>query len=447
MNQIPDEFAEPAVPERPPATTGKRFAGVVGRLTSINVVVRSFGLITGPLIARALGPDGRGELAAILAPLMFVPIIAMLGLAQYATREVARATQPGAILGTIGAVLLAIGALGTALAVPLAEFFADGRQTVETFLIVGFAILPVSLIGQLLIAVTVGMEEWGSVMLSRLIPPVMGLIGVVGLYAAGALTVASAATVTIVSSVAQIAPGLFVAARRSNRLRVSRRLAKDGLSFGLKAWATQLSSSLNARLDQVMMVRLVPSRELGLYAVGVNAASVAPLFTQALVVPLAVRVARGDAHLVGRALRTALAASAVIAAILAVLVPVALPLLFGPAFSDAVIMTQILLVAGIPGAGSAVLTSSLAAAGRPGPGAAAQVVGLAITIPGLLIALPALGGKGAALVTAVVSSAIFASLLPVGKREFRLPLSELLIPRVRDVRWALDQLPRRRRRG
>ena len=430
-----------------PSTTGKRFVGVVGRLTTVNALVRGLGLITGPLMARALGPDGRGELAAILVPLGLAPVIAMLGLTPYATRQVARGLAPGVVLGSIGSVMIVTGVLGMLVAVPVADYLADGRDTVRTFVIIGLLTLPISLLGQLLISIVNGLELWRSVMTARLIPPLAGLVGVVGLYAAGELTVASAAIVTIVSSIAQIAPGLWAIVKRRERPRVRRSVIAEGTRFGLKAWANQLTANANARLDQLLMIKMVSSRELGLYAVGANAASVAPLFTTALVVPLSVRVARGESQLVARAVRTTIALSAAIAVALAAAIPIALPLLFGEDFSDATLMAQLLLLGSIPAAGRAVLASALTAAGRPGAGAIAQTVGLLVTAPSLVLVLPELGGEGAALVSTVVALVIFLTLLPVGKRHFGLGLKELLVLHKRDLRWARDQVRAARERG
>ena len=315
------EAVGPIVRGRDDSTTGRRFVGVVAGLTSINVLVRGLALITGPLSARALGPEGRGELAAIVAPLTILWIVAMLGLQPYAVREVARGRPPGTILASIGVPLLLTGAVCMLLAVPIASFFADGRDTVQTFLLIGILTLPLSLIGQLLVSVTNGLQLWKTVAIVRLIPALGGLVGIVVLYLMDSLTVATAATITLVTSLAASGPALYAVAKRHYPLRVDREVLHDGSRFGLKAWANQLTTNANARLDQLLMTRVVTSAELGLYAVAVNTAAVAELFTTALVVPLAVRVARGEAMVVARALRMTIMGAALVALVLAVAIP------------------------------------------------------------------------------------------------------------------------------
>ncbi len=423
-------------------TTGRRFLRVVGGLTSINVLIRGLALITGPLAARALGPEGRGELAAIAAPVMILSIVGMLGLGSYAVRQVARGRPPGTILGSVGIPLLLSGAVCMLVALPIASFFADGREVVHTFLLIGILTLPLALIGQLLMAVTNGLQLWKTVAATRLIPPVAGLVGTVALYLTDSLTVTTAATLALVTSLAAAAPALRAVAKRHYRLRVNRQVIREGSKFGVKAWANQLTSNANARLDQLLMARIVPSADLGLYAVAVNAAGVAGLFTTALVVPLSVRVAQGEAMIVARALRMTIVGASLVAIALAALIPTVLPLLFGDDFADATPMALILLAASIPSAGIAILAPSLTAANRPGAGATAQAIGLAVTVPALLVVLPILGGVGAALVSLVAYGVVFCIVFSIAKRHFDFRARDLLVPTGGDLRWLIRILRR-----
>ncbi len=434
------ESDRPAPVPGPASTTGGRFVRVVGGLTSVNVLIRASSLITGPLMARALGPAGRGDLAAILVPFGIVPLFAMLGLAPFVVRQIARGRSPGVVVGTVSVPLAITGAIGMVLALPASSYLAGGDETVRVFLAAGFFLLPVALAGMLLQAVANGFEAWRSLITSRLIPPVGGLIGVVSLYLAGELTVATAATVAMGTSLLSIVPLVSRIRPWQMRPRVDREVLREGTSFGMKAWANQLASSANARLDQLIMIPLVPRSELGLYAVGVNAASVAGLFTTALAVPLAVRIARGETALAGRALRMTLLGSAVVGGALALLIPFVLPLLFGESFADASTMAQILLAASVPNAGRAVLAPALTAAGHPGAGAMSQTVALIVTVPALLLVLPSMGGVGAALVSLATYTLTFLILLPMARRHLRVGFGELLVPRVNDIRWAWEQL-------
>src|SRR5271165_6646244 len=69
-----------------------RLTRVVAGLTAANALNAAFGFITAPLLARALGASGRGDLAAITVPLTFLPFILSLGIPRFANREVPRGT-------------------------------------------------------------------------------------------------------------------------------------------------------------------------------------------------------------------------------------------------------------------------------------------------------------------------------------------------------------------
>ena len=86
-----DGDGAPSGAERSQGSSGsKRLGRVTTRLALAGGSVALVGILTGPLQARALGPTGRGELAAVMTPLGFLPTLASLGLGTYVERMVAR---------------------------------------------------------------------------------------------------------------------------------------------------------------------------------------------------------------------------------------------------------------------------------------------------------------------------------------------------------------------
>src|SRR5215207_4540866 len=77
---------------------------VVGSITAVNLVANGLALVSGPLLARALGPAGRGDLAAILVPAALLPTLADLGLSTYVVRQVSKGIPPSTVLGAIAPV-------------------------------------------------------------------------------------------------------------------------------------------------------------------------------------------------------------------------------------------------------------------------------------------------------------------------------------------------------
>jgi O-antigen/teichoic acid export membrane protein len=419
--------------ETTPAPRG--LVPVIGGLLLANALPAVTGLVTAPLQARALGVDGRGALAAIVVPLSMAPVLLNLGAMQYAGKEAARGRSLGPLIGSLGAVYVAIGLLAVALAAPAARFFAEGRRTVETFLLIGFCLLPVALLGQLLLAVNSGLQRWRQVIAAQLIPAATTLVGVVALYALGKLTVSSATILVLAGSLASVVP--LLAVLRSARLVVQGDVIREGVPFGIKAWIGTLAAYTNVRLDQLLMVRLVSTRQLGLYVVAVTIASVSGIIASAVAAATNPRVAQGDASLPPRALRVTLSAVLLVHLTLALLTPFILRVLFGSEFSDAAPMTWVLLAAGLPLAGVTVVANALVSANRPATTAYGEVVALAITLPGLAILLPSVGPLGAAFVSLAAYGANFIYVLMHARRRFGGPLRTFLLPGAGDVRWAV----------
>jgi O-antigen/teichoic acid export membrane protein len=434
----------------PDATTPRvRLLGVVGRLGSVNVAVLALGVITAPLQARALGPEGRGLLAAIMVPVTLAPWIAGLGLSQYATREVARGRHAGTVFASSVAATLPSCALLLVLAAPIASLVAGGRDVVYTYVLLGLFLVPLSISTEILGGVAQGRQEWSRLASMRMVPAVLGTISVVVLYVSDSLTVETAAITFIVAGLLAVVP-LLPLLRQMRPFKAQRAVAGEGLRFGVKAWVAILGNLANVRLDQLLMIRLVDERQLGLYAVSLTISSLPGQVTSALSTGVFPRVAAGERSLPARVLRITLAAALLIGLGLALITLPLLEIVFGSDFLDAAPMIWILLAAGIPVTGVRLLSTSLTSGGRPGAAAYGEVVALAITVPGLLLLLQPLGGVGAAIVSLLAYTASFVYLLVVARRHFAGTFREFLIPTRADASSVADavrsEMPRARGR-
>lgn len=420
-------------PEPVATRTQPRLSSVISRLTSANLTFVAATMVTAPLQARALGPDGRGELAAITVPLAWTPVVLTLGLSLYTHRAAAIGKRAGTLLGTFGALFLALGLVGAALGPATAALIGGANHVVRTWIIVGFALLPIGFVGTVITDVASGQNRWGPVLVYRLTPPAVLLVGIPWLYLAGNLTVASAAAVSICGGTLPVI-FLLAGARKQLPLRFDRGMVKEAVPFGLKAWAAGLGQLGNLRVDQLLMTRLVNPAELGLYAIAVTASGVlVNPFSSALAMGTMPRFATGDTDLIERTLRATLLGVLVVSAGVALASPVVVPLFFGSAFRGAVPMIWILLAAGVPLTGGIVLSSALTITGRPTYAAMAQLVALGVTIPGLIVLLPIMGGAGAALVSLIAYTASFSVLVLAARRQLGVRLTALLVVRPADA--------------
>jgi O-antigen/teichoic acid export membrane protein len=416
-------------------------SGIVASLTAANVLGAATGFITGPLLARALGASGRGDLAAVTVPLQLVPPLLGLGIAGFAFLALPRGRAVDEVIGSLGLPLLLIGLFTVAGAIPIADALAGGRHTVRAFLITGLLATPLVLVGRLVAVSLAATERWRAVFATNLIPFLLTFLAIVTLYVLGRLTVATAAVATIAGSLLALVPGislLMTAGRPVFRLSI----AREGVSFGLKSWLGGLAQLVNLRLDQLLMITAVAPRVLGLYAVATTISGASGLATGGLAPPLMTRVAGGETYLLPQAVRIVVTATVGLNLLLSLLTPAILSLLFGPAFHGAIAMALVLLAAAVPYAGANVLSAGLQADGAPLIPTVAEGIALVITVVGLLTLLGPLGGMGAAIVSLAAYSSSFVFQLVMARRRTGVPVSGFLVPSRADARWARDLLSR-----
>src|SRR5436190_6008431 len=111
---------------------------------------------------------------------------------------------------------------------------------------------------------------------------------------------------------------------------------------------------------------------------------------------------------------------------------------FGPDFADARPIVFVLLIGWIAQSGVSTLGQSLAAAGRPGAPSVGEIVSLAITVPGLILLLPAMGAMGAAIVSLVAYVVTLSVLVTLATRHFGHRPTAYLVPRLGDVAMLRD---------
>ncbi|MEJ7787114.1 MAG: oligosaccharide flippase family protein [Solirubrobacteraceae bacterium] len=411
---------------------------MVSRLTSVNVASLALGLVTGPIIARVLGAEGRGELAAITAVLAMAPWLLDFGLSLWLARERALGGRRSELLGAALLPALACSLTGVAAAIPLSHALGADRAVVVTFLQIGLFLMPVNVLLQALGGLALGESRWPLVAAARIIANVLPAVVIIALAAAGHLTVATAAAASMCGTVLSGLVFLPVV-RGMDKLVFSVQRAGSAVAFGAKSWLSTIALAGNFRLDQILMAGLVTSRELGLYAVAVTIATLTGTLFGAVSSAVFPRVAQGDGALVARSCRVTVLIVGVTGVGLAAVSPTLIPFVFGEQFRGAVPMVLILLVASVPGAPASVLSSALNAANNPGAAMRAELVALALTVPALIILLPDLGGRGAALVSLGAYAIKLVLQVNAGCRTFDFPASSFLVPNWDDIVWLKRQ--------
>jgi O-antigen/teichoic acid export membrane protein len=373
--------------------------------SAMSIAAFSIGLVTGPVLARTLGPQGRGEIAAVVQPAWLLGWLLCFGLplaAAYWLDDV----PEGDLLATTASFGLAVGgviclALWFVAPVYLAGHSAATLLWARLFLV----ILPLS--AGVNTALEIRRRRGADLAWNvwRLGPPVGSAVGIVALALGGMLTVGSALACYFVGG---LIPLVFFIRRfwHCRTYRPSLSAMRQLLPYAWRSAAQTGASSVTGRLDQVVLATVVPSAQLGLYAVAVTTASITNMLTIGLPLALfghqrAEQQGARSAERYRRSLLTTVAVSSGVALALALLAPLLLRLAFGRSFEAAQTSLRILLPGSVAFDVLGLMTSKLSADGRVGEVTRAAFLGAALTIVGLVVVVPRFGIEGASAVTSV----------------------------------------------
>jgi O-antigen/teichoic acid export membrane protein len=429
------------MPAPRPAEVGRTTRAVLMG-TAANLALPLTALVTGPLLARAFGPAGRGDLAAIMGPLNVLFIAATLGMPEAATVFVAsQRASPRGVLRLSTGPLLAVGAVVYSSWWWAVPHLVDDGDLVTVGRVAGLT-LPLAMLIEVAQGTMYGSRRFVLTNLQTTAAAFLRLALLGALVGFGDLTIAWA---VVISLVAPLGTGLslLLAALRSGSRAHDPTVRRDFRRFALLGWPGSLATMTNRRLDQALMVPLVGDRQLGFYVVAVALAEAPSVFTTAVrSVLTAESVAADDMGMLARGSRaTVLLVGSAVAGGL-VLTPQVIRLLFGAAFEPSVGMARVLLVATLVGAASIGATSGLLAVGRPGIRSLAQTVSALTTVAGLLVLVPPLGAMGAAWTTLLATSIGFVIKQRAFSQATGLRPADLLAPRVDDIRWLTRELAR-----
>lgn len=426
-----------------PAENAEVFSGRVVGLFLTQVLHAAIGVVNGLLIARQIGPAGRGEYYLLILLPTTVMVLVQLGLPQ----AIAFYSAKGHVRGLLGkSVILTIALASPAmlivlLAVPwLQTTILSGLDA--SAILVGLGALPLLLSATLTAGLIVGRQavtELAIVQIAYALSAtvlIVVLVGVLDLGVAGAL-IAFLAT-SLVETV-----GLFVGARR-----VSRRVSdpqdvsfRSLFAYGLRLYPGSLTRFFGYRVDVYLLAWLLadPAAPLGYYAIAVTMAELVFFLPDAVSSLLFSQVAGSAREDVDRELPRASRVTLLVTAAAALaLVPVSAVLihLLLPAFTASLPVLYILLPGVVMISSTKVFAGYLAGLGHATLTSALHIVAFVVNVVANLLLIPSFGILGAAaasLISYSVSSLLFSLAC---RRIGGASLRTLWIPRLCDVRFA-----------
>ena len=382
----------------------------------VSFVIQALNAGTGVLLARALGAEGRGELAAAIIWPSMLAGLGSLGLADAATFHAARQTAATAVVAGSAVALaviqsLVLVAVGV-LVVPLALSGYGEEAARASFLYLFF--IPLNLLTLALLGILNGLQRFRAFNALRLLVIACSAAGIAGLWVGDHLTVL-AATVVYLAANGLVLAGAALAVARSldGRPSVDSTVARGLWLYGLKSHTSSVPLIMNERLDQLLISVVLAPVQLGLYVVAVTLTSITSLIGSSVAMvslPTIARLEDGPARreLARRHISLTLIGSIVVTVPLVIAARPLIEILFGPAFSDAATAAQVLLAAAAVLATNRVLAAILKAVDRPLESGKAEVIGLLVTLAALAALLPRLGIVGAGIASLLAYAASLA---------------------------------------
>jgi O-antigen/teichoic acid export membrane protein len=358
---------------------------------------------TGILSARVLGPDGRGELSALLLGPQVLSFLFTLGLPVALIVNVKQ--RPEAAGGLVGTALVLSALMGVLAAA--AGFAILPRLLVQydpELLTIARALLVSAFLGvpaTVLVAALQIRDRFRAYNRVRYWQSGLVLLGLVGLATAGVARPAWWALAYLVPAVPFFVWNLsWVAREFAPTLRGFRRESAALLASGVRVHAVDALGTLLTQVDKFILIALLAPSVLGVYVVVFNLSRLITTFASSTVPVLVPRTAGKPVAEVVESTERALSAATILAvgAVLAFAVfgALILGLLYGEEFRSGYLALLILSVEAALASAASILQQPYVVLNRAGTVAVVQLVSLCIAVPAVYLLALRFGAAGAA---------------------------------------------------
>ena len=411
-----------------------------------NVVIQACTVVQGILVARLLGPVGRGQFAAaILWPGLFAAMGGM-GVSVALARRAGRAHDLARVIRT-GLLLTLLTGTGVAVLCAAAiPWLLPGNDTVlrnAAYVFVPFIIF--NQVSLAMIAIDQGAGWFAQMNWTRLIVNPVYLLFVVVLWFTGVRDVGWFVIGLLIANAAVAFARVTLAVQHApvpGQMEPVNALFREALPYGLAG----LLGALAASADKALLLYLLGTAQLGFYTVALAAASVVnSLAGAAGTVSFGMSTQVKDREgfdRVARMFRFSAWTWLLAGLGVAVIIPIVLPLLYGAVFRPAIWPAILLIPAAALTGQASILEESMRAQGRAFVGLEARAAGLVVMIAMGCLLAPVVGIYGVVF-AAIGSQAIVLIVMMFAARwHFHRALLNALLPRISDLLELKTRLPR-----
>lgn len=447
MATLADPPLPPVEPERKSSTAA---SAAFAFSTQVAAAVLSLGNVL--IVARGLGPSGRGEVVFLITVAILSSQFASLSISE--SISIFAGKRPGQRPALAGNAVVLAATLGLA-AVGALVLLMVGFPGISPPVGAGLKALALAVVAPLILQEylsRLAMAEYRFAIanVSFVVPAVVQIVLNGLLYATGNLTVSTAMLAWVAGWLVSLGVLVWgVGVRGAGFGRPDAGLCSRMVAFGLKAHGSRSLTWGNFRLDQWLVGALAGTRELGLYSVAVAWAEGLFLLPQAIAIVQRPDLVRDETETAGRRVATGFRLALLVSTPLVVGLVVLAPLLctgfFGAGFAGSVDQLRVLAIGGFGILAAKVFGSALIAQGRPWLETIATAVAFVATITLDLVLIPSHGGLGAAIATSTAYSVGGLAVALIAARALRFSPADL-VPVPSDIQATRVMLGTLRRR-
>jgi O-antigen/teichoic acid export membrane protein len=415
----------------------------------VNIFLLPLGIATSVLIARTVGPAGKGSLDLIVATAALLAMVLSLSLPQGITYVVAQGKTAANVLASQLVVASLLQALLALLILSLLQLTGNLQLFLPNWgvwILAGVVLYVwVELLTKFWAAILTGQQKIAIVNNSELVGRMTQFLSIFIL--AGVLYLSgrqlSVGLLFLVTLSASVLINLFLLTSLGFKFQLSGNFTglKAATAFALPCYAANTAQFLNYKLDVFVVGFFAGAQSVGRYTLAVSLAQLLWLMSNSVASVLLPKVAASNdagatIRHTARVTRFSLWATAVCALALALLATQAIPLLYGEPFRPSISALVWLLPGIVIFSIANVLAAYIAGIGKPHLNLWVSGISLVITIVLDLILIPKLNIVGASIASTVSYSVSALMLIVFFIRETGASLRQLLVLNSEDLDFA-----------
>ncbi|WP_133241804.1 oligosaccharide flippase family protein [Microbacterium sp. Gd 4-13] len=232
-------------------------------------------LLSAPILAQAIGADGRGVVAGSFALIQTLSWVGFFSL----PRVLGRDSASGLSLSRAGLVWLTVlGAANTIAVLLLADVLSNGDDRIALGMRVAAIVLLFNGVGQVGVEQSLAKGRIGLFNLSRLGYTVLPSLTIVALAVTGNLNTTSAYLATLSGQLVTTVVGVALSVALTPRLSRAVTPWREALHL----WSANAMDSVSGQLGQVLLAALSTASQVGVFSIAVMLGSAAGALAQAL---------------------------------------------------------------------------------------------------------------------------------------------------------------------